>query len=124
MDQFQVGGLLTGNHGSQTSTGFKVDVGGGYVETYTGLGLSYDAAGHLSGGTVTGLSEAYFGAPIFILGRVGSAVAWSSQGVSQSNWPTKVCWLVVLMHVRFLQRRLETCFWSAVSTFITGTAHQ
>lgn len=90
MDQFQVGGLLTGTYGSQTTTGFKVDVGGGYVETYSGTGLTYDGAGHLAGGTITGLAEAYFGAPIFTLAGMNLPAGQYVQWVNTNDTPSAI----------------------------------
>lgn len=85
MDQFDVQGLLTGTNGSETSSSFKVDVGGGYVETYSGVGLTYDSQGQLATGTLTGLSEAYFGATTFSMSSFSIDAASWSQWVHAGN---------------------------------------
>jgi Ca2+-binding RTX toxin-like protein len=85
MDLFNVNGLLTGNFGSESSSSFKVDVGLGYVETYSGVGLNYDGQAQLAGGTLTGLTEAYFGATTFSMSGFSIDAASWSQWVHAGN---------------------------------------
>jgi len=78
--QFNVEGLLTGTWSNRTSTGFQVDVGGGYIETYSGSSLTYDGNGNLSGGTLTGLEETYAGSVDFTMN------GFSIDAVSYAHW--------------------------------------
>lgn len=52
---------------ARSSTGFVVDAGDGYLEHYTGIGISYDGAGRPVAGTMTGLVETVGGASTFSL---------------------------------------------------------
>jgi len=76
-DQFNVSGLLSGSTSNRSSTAFDVNVGSGYVEHYTGTGLTYDSSYHLVSGTITGLSETYFGDTVFAMTSLNiDAASW------------------------------------------------
>jgi len=85
-DQFNVSGLLSGTVSNSNSTGFDVDLGNGYGEHYTGTSLTFDSNGHLSTGTITGLSETYLGASIFSMTQLNldaaTFVHWVNTGDS------------------------------------------
>lgn len=76
-DEFNVNGLLTGTYSNSSSTGFDVDVGSGYGEHYTGTNLAFDGSGHLTSGTLNGLTETYLGATVFSM---------TSLGIDAANW--------------------------------------
>jgi Ca2+-binding RTX toxin-like protein len=57
--------VLSGAVTSQTSNSYVLNLGEGDVVTFTGSNFTYDASGNLTGGTVTGLSDAYNGASSF-----------------------------------------------------------
>ena len=76
-DAFNPQGMLTGTYSNKSSTGFDVDVGGGYGEHYTGTGITFDGSGHLASGTITGLTETYLGATVFTM---------TNLAISAANW--------------------------------------
>lgn len=76
-DAFNPQGMLTGTYSNKSSTAFDVDVGSGYGEHYTGTGFTFDSNGHLSSGTLTGLSETYLGATVFTM---------TNLSISAENW--------------------------------------
>jgi Ca2+-binding RTX toxin-like protein len=65
IDQFDVGLLGFGTVVQQTSTSYSVVLGDEIV-TFLGAGLTY-ASGQPSGGTITGIQDSYFGAPVFAI---------------------------------------------------------
>ncbi|HWI84976.1 MAG TPA: calcium-binding protein [Sphingomonas sp.] len=81
MSTFPVDKLLTGTYSAASATAFKVDIGDGHVVTYSGAGFTFDGAGHLLGGTVTGLAETSGGAPVLTITGMNvdaaSYVQWS-----------------------------------------------
>lgn len=85
-DEFNVSGLLTGTVSNRSSTGFDVDLGNGYGEHYTGTSLAFDGSGKLYSGTLTGLSETYFGASVFAMTQLNldaaTFVHWVNTGDS------------------------------------------
>lgn len=85
MDAFNVNGMLTGTYSAKSSTGFDVDVGGGYGEHYTGTGLTFDSNGSLSAGTLNGLGEIYLGATVFSMTDMGISAANWAQWVNAGN---------------------------------------
>lgn len=84
-DAFNPQGMLTGTYSNKSSTGFDVDVGSGYGEHYTGTGLTFDGSGHLTSGTITGLTETYLGATVFTMTNLGISAADWVQWVNAGN---------------------------------------
>lgn len=84
-EAFNPQGMLTGTYSNKSSTGFDVDVGGGYGEHYTGTGLTFDGSGHLASGTITGLTETYLGATVFTMTNLGLDAANWVQWVNSGN---------------------------------------
>jgi Ca2+-binding RTX toxin-like protein len=63
IDLFDVGMLTLGTVVGQTSTSYGVAIGDETV-TFTGTGFTY-TSGQPAGGTITGIQDSYFGAPVF-----------------------------------------------------------
>jgi Ca2+-binding RTX toxin-like protein len=73
IDQFDVGLLSFGVVVGQGSTSYGVALGDETI-TFTGMGFTY-ASGQPSGGTITGIQDSYFGAPVFDIQGVSIPVA-------------------------------------------------
>ena len=73
IDLFDVGLLPLGVVAGQTSTSYSVVLGDEIV-TFTGAGLTY-TSGQPTGGTITGIQDSYFGAPVFQIQGLGIPVA-------------------------------------------------
>ena len=84
-DNFNVSGLLSGTTSNRTTTGFDVDLGNGYGEKYTGTNLAFDGSGHLVSGTLTGLTEVYFGATVFSMTQLNIDAATFVQWVNSGD---------------------------------------
>jgi len=66
MDQIDVANLWDGTITEQSDTKLMVDIGGGYVEHFTGFGLTYSGlTGDPLSGTITGYQETLLGQPTF-----------------------------------------------------------
>lgn len=72
IDQFDVGMLSFGTVAGQASTSYSVILGDEIV-TFIGTGFTY-TSGQPSGGTITGIQDSYFGAPVFEIHGLGIAV--------------------------------------------------
>jgi len=73
IDLFDVGLLSFGVVVGQASTSYSVALGNETV-TFTGTGFTY-VAGQPSGGTITGIQDSYFGAPVFDIQGLSIPVA-------------------------------------------------
>ncbi len=79
MDLFDVANLWDGTVTEISDTKLTIDLGGGYVEHFTGFGVTYNIFGDPLSGTITGLQETLFGQPTFtITGLQTSAVDFNT----------------------------------------------
>lgn len=80
MDQIDVANLWDGTITEETGSKLTVDIGGGYVEHFTGFGVTYSAlTGDPLSGTITGYEETLFGQPTFtVTGLNVSAVDFNT----------------------------------------------
>ena len=77
MDLLDVANLWDGIVTEISDAKLTINLGGGYVEHFTGFGVSYNLLGEPLSGTITGLQETVFGDPTFtISGLDTSAVAF------------------------------------------------
>jgi serralysin len=65
MDELSVGDLFDGDVTSSSSTLLRIDLGEGYIDTFTGTGFSFNNDGEPIGGTITGISETLNGSTTF-----------------------------------------------------------
>jgi serralysin len=65
MDELSVGDLFDGDITSATSTQIVVNLGDGYIDTFTGTGFTFSAAGAVTGGTLTAIQETLNGGITF-----------------------------------------------------------
>jgi serralysin len=84
-DQFFIGDTLSGGTSNRTSTGFDIDLGGGTTLHYSGTGLGFDSSGHLTSGTLTGLTEFSFGTTVVDLSSFSVDAATWVQWVHDNN---------------------------------------
>jgi serralysin len=79
MDLLDVANLWGGTVTERSDTKLTIDIGGGYVEHFTGFGVTYNIFGEPLSGTITGLQETVFGDPTFtITGLNTSAVTFNN----------------------------------------------
>ena len=79
MDLLDLANLWDGTVTEISDTKLTINIGGGYVEHFTGFGVSYNLLGEPLSGTITGLQETLFGDPTFtISGLDTSAVAFNN----------------------------------------------
>jgi serralysin len=67
MDEISVASLWDGDVTEQSATSLVIDTGDGYVERFTGTGVTYDGSGNPTAGTITGIQETLRGNPTFTL---------------------------------------------------------
>jgi len=67
--------LLDGDITSRSSTRLVLDLGGGELETFTGLGFTYDSFGDPAGGTITGIKETEGGQTVVEITGMSTPVA-------------------------------------------------
>ena len=76
--------ILGGTAVTETPTTYTVDLGQGDEFTASGSGFTYDNSGYLTGGTVTGLSDAYLGSNSFQISGFSepatTLVSWAQNG--------------------------------------------
>ena len=78
MDLLDVSVLWGGTVTEQSDTRLTIDISQGYVEHFTGFGVTYNPLGEPISGTLTGLQETLFGQPTFtVTGLDVSAVAFN-----------------------------------------------
>lgn len=59
LNQLDIANLVDGTFTTRTTTTAVIGIGGGYIETFTGAGFTYDAFGDPNGGkSLAGAAEA------------------------------------------------------------------
>jgi len=76
MDQLSVGDLVDGDVLSKSSTQLRINLGDGYIDTFTGTGFSFNSNNEPTSGTITGISET-------LNGNVAFAVTGLSTSATQ-----------------------------------------
>jgi len=78
-DLLDVANLWDGTITEISDSKLTINIGGGYVEHFTGFGVTYNAIGEPLSGTITGLQETLYGQPTFtITGLDTSAVTFNN----------------------------------------------
>jgi serralysin len=75
MDQIDITALWDGVVTERSSSKLTIDLGGGFVEHFTGFGVAYDGFGNPGSGTITGLQETYLGNSTFTLSGLNTSAA-------------------------------------------------
>lgn len=75
IDKIHINDLVDGPYVSQSGTNFTFDTGGGYIDSFTGQGFTYDNRGDPASGTITGIHETLNGATTFDITGLNTAVA-------------------------------------------------
>jgi serralysin len=86
LDQLDIANLVDGTFTTRTTSTAVIDIGGGYIETFTGVGFTYDAFGDPNGGTITGIQERLNGTTTFQVTGLNTSVVqfvdWALAGAN------------------------------------------
>ncbi len=75
MDNLDIARLLNGTTLQMSSSSLVIDIGGGYVEYFTGQNVTYDFSGFPVSGTITSIEERLFGSTTFLVTGMNTSVS-------------------------------------------------
>lgn len=75
MDLVKIADLFDGDVITRSSSQLRIDIGSGYIESFTGTGFSFNSNGAPVAGTITGISETLNGAVSFTVTGLSTSAA-------------------------------------------------